>query len=76
LVSVTNPTARIPRSDICSIPRTAAEFADYFKQSELGRANQADIDSYCTEFVGKPERALAYMKSAQEEHAKGFKKTR
>jgi ATP-binding cassette, subfamily G (WHITE), member 2, SNQ2 len=58
------------------MPRTAAEFADYFKKSEQGRANRADTDSFYSEFVGKPKRASAYMESAQEEHAKGFKKER
>lgn len=75
LVSVTNPMARIPRPGVASIPRTAAEFAAYFNQSELGGANKADIDSYHAKFVGKPERVVAYTKSAQEEHAKGFRKT-
>jgi ATP-binding cassette, subfamily G (WHITE), member 2, SNQ2 len=76
LVSVTNPNARIPRAGITSIPRTAAEFADFFKKSKLGHANEADMESYYSEFVDKPDRALAYMESAQEEHARGFKKTR
>jgi ATP-binding cassette, subfamily G (WHITE), member 2, SNQ2 len=76
LVSVTNPNARIPRAGFTSMPRTAVEFADYFKKSKLGYTNEADIESYHSEFVNKPDRALAYMESAREEHAKGFKKAR
>lgn len=76
LVSVTNPNGRIPRAGVVSLPRTAAEFADYFKKSEQGRANKADIEAYYSEFVGKPKRASAYIDSAKEEHARGFKKTR
>lgn len=58
------------------MPRTAAEFADYFKKSTFGQINRADIESYESEFVNKPSRALEYMKSAQEEHMSGFKKGR
>lgn len=74
LVSVTNPNGRISPAGVTSIPRTAVEFADYFKKSEQGRANRADTDSYYSEFVGKPKRASAYIESAQGEHANGFKK--
>ena len=76
LVSVTNPNGRIQRAGVTSIPRTAAEFANYFTESELGRANRADMNSYYSEFVGKPNRASAFMESAQAEHAKSFKKMR
>jgi ATP-binding cassette subfamily G (WHITE) protein 2 (SNQ2) len=58
------------------MPRTAAEFADYFKKSKLGEANRADMESYELEFVNKPNLALEYMESAQAEHARGFKKAR
>jgi ATP-binding cassette subfamily G (WHITE) protein 2 (SNQ2) len=58
------------------MPRTAAEFADHFKKSRLGHANRAEMESYQSEFVGKPELALAFMESAREEHARGFKKAR
>lgn len=76
LVSVTNPNGRISPAGVTAIPRTAVEFADYFKKSEQGRANRADTDSYYSEFVGKPKRASAYIESAQGEHANGFKKER
>jgi ATP-binding cassette subfamily G (WHITE) protein 2 (SNQ2) len=76
LVSVTNPRGRIPRTGVTSLPRTAAEFADYFKKSEQGRANKTDIEAYYSEFVGQPNRASAYMEGAKDEHAKGFKKER
>jgi ATP-binding cassette subfamily G (WHITE) protein 2 (SNQ2) len=76
LVSVTNPNGRIPRAGVTALPRTSAEFAEYFKRSQLGHANRADMDSYQAEFVGKKERASAFIQSAQDEHAEGCKKKR
>jgi ATP-binding cassette subfamily G (WHITE) protein 2 (SNQ2) len=76
LVSVTNPMGRIPRAGLTGMPRTSEEFAEHFKNSKLGNVNRADMDSYHSEFVGKTERASAFIQSAREEHAKGFKKTR
>ncbi|KAF8638204.1 hypothetical protein AX16_010550 [Volvariella volvacea WC 439] len=71
LVAVTDPNARIPRTGIFSIPRTAEEFEDYFKKSNAGRANREEIKFYEAEFVGKPELAAAYIESARAEYAKG-----
>lgn len=73
LVSVTNPNARILRAGFMTMPRTAGEFAEYFKNSKLGHANRADMESYEREFINNPNRALAYMESAREEHVRGFK---
>ena len=49
--------------------RSAEEFAKGFLDSPAGKANAADIDSYRDEFVGKPERALAYEQSAHADRA-------
>ena len=50
-------------------PRSADEFAKSFLDSPAGEANVADIDSFRDEFVGKPERALAYEQSVHADHA-------
>ena len=50
-------------------PRTAEEFAECFLYSHAGEANFADVDTYRAEYVGKPERALAYEQSARADHA-------
>jgi ATP-binding cassette subfamily G (WHITE) protein 2 (SNQ2) len=76
LVSVTNPSSRIPRAGFTSAPRTAAEFADYFKKSKLGQTNKADMESYESDFVNNAARASEYMESAQEEHMRGLMKGR
>ncbi|GBE83477.1 pleiotropic drug resistance ABC transporter [Sparassis latifolia] len=71
LVAVTDPGGRIVRSGFESrVPRTAIEFADTFKQSELAQLNRDDMQSYRDEFVGKPQRASIYSASAQAERAK------
>ena len=67
---VTNPLARMVRQDFKRpVPQTAAEFASAFLASEASVANRLDIDVYFKEFVGHPERALAYKESATAEHA-------
>ncbi|GLB42209.1 putative ABC transporter superfamily, ABCG family. PDR (TC 3.A.1.205) subfamily protein [Lyophyllum shimeji] len=70
LVSVTDPKGRIERQGVKTPPRTADEFAEYFKNSPLGAANREAMDSYTAQFVGKPKRASAYIESAQAEHAR------
>ncbi|KAG6860184.1 hypothetical protein C0995_014729 [Termitomyces sp. Mi166 len=70
LVSVTDPHGRIVRSGVISLPRTADEFAEYFKKSSFGIANRNEMDDHSSQFVGKPSHASAYMESAQAEHAK------
>jgi hypothetical protein len=41
-----------------SMPRTAEEFADYFKKSASGRANRIAMDAYYSTYVGKPRGPL------------------
>lgn len=67
---MTDPTARIVRDDYKGrFPRTPAEFASAFLASSAAIENRADMESYRNEFVGKPERALAYQQSVSAEHA-------
>ncbi|KAH9022164.1 pleiotropic drug resistance ABC transporter [Lactarius pseudohatsudake] len=70
LAAVTDPLARTVRGDCKTpVPQTAAEFASAFLASEASVANRMDMDTYFKEFVGHPERALAYKQSAMAEHA-------
>ncbi|OSD01072.1 pleiotropic drug resistance ABC transporter [Trametes coccinea BRFM310] len=70
LVAVTDPNGRIVRKGYESrVPRTADEFVEYFRRSEISRWNEDDIASYRAEFVGKPERVTAYRQSAKAEYA-------
>ena len=67
---MTDPTARIVREDFKGrVPQTAEEFASAFLASGAGVENRVDMDSYRKEFVGKPERVIAYRESATAEHA-------
>jgi len=67
---VTDPTARIVRDDFKGrVPLTPAEFASSFLASGVAIENRMDMESYRNEFVGKPERALAYQQSASAERA-------
>jgi ATP-binding cassette, subfamily G (WHITE), member 2, SNQ2 len=70
LLAVTDPNGRNPRSDVKFIPRTAAEFEEYFRGSPAGQANKEDMESFFKDFVGDPERVKAYRESALAEHAK------
>ena len=64
LVSVTDAGGRITQPGVSRpVPRTADEFAAYFKRSEFNRLNQQDMETYLKEFVGKPERADAYRQA-------------
>ena len=68
---MTDPLGRTPRPGFESrVPRTAAEFAQRFLESRAGQDNRDDMDAYQAEFVGKPDRAIAYKQSARAEHAK------
>ncbi|KAH9077824.1 ABC-2 type transporter-domain-containing protein [Lactarius deliciosus] len=70
LAAVTDPLARTVREDSKRpVPQTAPEFASAFLASEASVANRMDMDAYLKEFVGHPERALAYKQSAMAEHA-------
>ncbi|KAI0922386.1 hypothetical protein AcV7_005930 [Taiwanofungus camphoratus] len=69
LVAVTDPHGRTPHPDCQSpVPRTATEFVEYYRKSGTFRANNADMESYRKEFVGKPDRANAYLESVRAEH--------
>ncbi|TFK22472.1 hypothetical protein FA15DRAFT_757994 [Coprinopsis marcescibilis] len=70
LVAVTDPSARIRRDGITAQPNTADEFAAYFKNSDLGADNRAEIDAYMAKHVGKPELFTAYSDSARAEFSK------
>ena len=68
--AVTDPNGRIVRQGYEQrVPRTAAEFADYFRRSEFARLNAEDVDAYRAEFVGKPERVAHYKSSVKLERA-------
>ena len=76
LVAVTDPNARIARDGYESrVPRTADEFAEYYRKSGVWKVNQEDMDAYVNEFVSKPQDALAYRESAWAEHATTASKT-
>ena len=74
LVAVTDPDGRIPRTDLDAatgpVPRTAAEFANYFINSDVARENRRDMESYRDSFIGKLERRQAYGDSVRAEQAK------
>ena len=75
LVAVTDPNARTPRKGYENrVPRTPDEFVEYYRKSDVWLINQEDMGSYLKEFVGKPQRALAYQESARAEHATTAKK--
>lgn len=67
---MTNPSSQIIRDDFKGrVPRTAGEFAAAFLASGAAIENRADMDSYRNDFVGKPDRVLAYQQSVTAEHA-------
>ncbi|TEB24254.1 hypothetical protein FA13DRAFT_1714739 [Coprinellus micaceus] len=51
-------------------PRTADEFAEFFRASKAGKENTAEVEQYISEYSGKDERAHAYAQSARAEFAK------
>ena len=51
------------------VPRTADEFVEHYRKSNIWQINEEDMDAYLSEFVGKPQRASAYRDSAWAEHA-------
>ena len=70
LVAVTDPNARIIREGYENrVPRTADEFVKYYRRSNIWKINEEDMEAYLNEFVGRPQRALAYRDSARAEHA-------
>ncbi|KAG6829831.1 hypothetical protein H0H92_003374 [Tricholoma furcatifolium] len=68
LVSVTDPNGRTVREGATAVPRTADEFAEYFKKSPLGVANRKEMDEYLSQF-NQSNHATTYMESAHAEHA-------
>ena len=72
---MTDPNGRIPRSLPASSasqpppPRSASEFAAYFRTHAVAQQNAHDMDLYYGEFVGKPSRQDAYRTSVALEHA-------
>lgn len=75
LLAVTDPNARIVRKRYENrVPRTADEFVKYYHRSSVWISNQKDMDSYFKDFVGNPQRALAYRDNARADHATTAKK--
>jgi hypothetical protein len=68
---VTDPNGRIPRSipPAHPVPRTASEFAEYFRNHQLGEENREDMRNFYSEHVGKSEKVASYRKSVLLEHA-------
>jgi len=56
------------------IPRTAIEFAEYYKQSGIRQLNIRDMEDYKEHFVGKPELEASYKESSRAEHARHTRK--
>jgi ATP-binding cassette subfamily G (WHITE) protein 2 (SNQ2) len=57
------------------MPRTAAEFAEYFSKSPIAQLNRDDMARYKEIYVGHPALAEQYRKSALAEHAKHTRNT-
>ncbi|KZT65216.1 hypothetical protein DAEQUDRAFT_716908 [Daedalea quercina L-15889] len=72
LVAITDPNGRIPRAGFAGPPppRTADEFSVYFKTSEMGRLNRADMQRYRDELSGAEGKKENYRLSHFAEHAK------
>ncbi|EPS96974.1 hypothetical protein FOMPIDRAFT_1025183 [Fomitopsis schrenkii] len=71
LVAVTDPNGRIPRpGQTLLTPRTASEFADYFKNSLLSDMNRQDMEQYRRLYVAKPELRKAYLESVRSERSR------
>ncbi|KAF9526334.1 pleiotropic drug resistance ABC transporter [Crepidotus variabilis] len=70
LVSVTDPNARIPRQVMHAPPRSAVEFADYFRASNFGQRNKEEITSMRDDLRDRKEGVEAYQSSAEAEHTK------
>ena len=78
LVSVTDPNGRTAvdeqqeasGSNSRPIPRNAAEFEAYYRDSEIRKINLEDIQGYRTEFVDKGHLMQSYKESAHQEKAR------
>ncbi|KAF9484261.1 pleiotropic drug resistance ABC transporter [Pholiota conissans] len=79
LVSVTDPLGRTtvtekndtrsPEKRKRPIPRTALEFEECYRNSEIYQMNLAEIEAYKKENINKHEKVVAYEQSAKDEHA-------
>lgn len=68
---VTDPNGRIVRSGFENrAPRTAIDFAETYKESDIARLNREDMEAYRMEFVGKEHRVSLYKESAAAAMAK------
>ena len=68
---MTDPNGRIARpGQTLLTPRTAAEFADYFRNSLLGDMNRQDMAQYRGLYVAQPALRRAYLESARAERAR------
>src|SRR5262249_41041866 len=52
------------------IPRTAVEFAEYYKKSKICEQNIRDMEDYKQNYVGKHELEEKYKESSRAEHAR------
>ncbi|KAG7087521.1 hypothetical protein E1B28_013480 [Marasmius oreades] len=81
LVSVTDPNERIVRNGFeSSAPRTPAEFAQRFLDSELGRLNREEMQTYRRDILGtEPNKAQQlkdrYMESIAQDKSRSLPKT-
>ena len=68
---VTDPNGRIPRpGQTLLTPRTASEFADYFRNSLVSDMNRQDMEQYRRLYVAKPDLRKAYLESVRSERSK------
>ncbi|KII90642.1 hypothetical protein PLICRDRAFT_136999 [Plicaturopsis crispa FD-325 SS-3] len=75
LVAVTDPNGRNFRAgvDPATIPRSAIEFANYFACNVISDENREDMRTFKEEFVGKSDRASAFLESVHAERSKNAK---
>lgn len=52
------------------VPTNAQEFAEHFRNSDLGRRNRADMDAFREHYINHPEFRTTYIESARAERAK------
>lgn len=74
LVAVTDPNGRFVKAGFeDKVPKTAAEFAEYFKNSKLGLANLNSVQEEKTSFSSK--HLEEYAASAAAEHVNSARPT-
>jgi ATP-binding cassette, subfamily G (WHITE), member 2, SNQ2 len=67
---VTDPNGRIPREVSHPLPRTAIEFAEYYRKSSVAEKNREDMELYHSEYVSSTDKKNEYRRSVLMEHAK------